>query len=495
MRSEEPQTELDAANLGARARTAIGWQFLSQGLGTAIQMVATILLCRLLMPKDYGILGMAMMLTGLAATFRDLGFGQALIQRKHLERKHLVSAFWGSLMMGAILTGILFVTAPYAAIFFKEPRIVAVIRVMSTTFLITPFGNIPAVLLQRQLDFRTPVIASLSSALAYALVGVIMAITGYGYWSLVGALLASFLVGVVVTCIITHYTPPLIPSFRGLSELLSFGLGTTGSGLFRYMAGQLDYFVVGRGLDATALGLYTRAFTLAHMPLEQLSGVLLPVLFPAFSQMQQDPARARAAFARVLTGTAVFCFPLLTLLAIIAPEFMPVILGKQWGGAVLPLQIMCFASMLQSICHPSANLTKAFGQVQGEMWRRAVYAVTLGGAAYFGLRWGIVGVSCGVLFANVVLLGLLANLVYQSLSFGLADYWEALHQPVMVAAMTALGVWYFRLALIQVHLPDYAILALTCTCSIVILTLLLLLPLFRKTRTLIREIVVSRSKC
>lgn len=368
-------------------------------------------------------------------------------------------------------------------------RIVAVIRITSAAFLFTPFYTIPSVLLQRQLEFRKRTIARLWACLAYALVGITMAVTGCGYWSLVGALLASMLVDIAVTCIMTRYLPPLIPNFRGLRNICRFGLGTTGAGLFQYMASQLDYFVVGRGLDATALGLYTRAFTLAHMPLEQLSAIMTPVLFPAFSQMQHDPTRARAAFSRVLTCTAAFCFTLLALLAIVAPEFMAVIFGKQWNGAISPLQIMCLASMLQCVCYPSASLAKAFGQVQGEMWRRAICVVALGGAAYIGLCWGIVGVSWGVFFSDIVLLGLLINLTCKCIGFGVIGYCEALYQPMIIAAITGLSVWHIRLWLTQLHLPDYAILLVTCICDLLLLALVLRIPLFRRTRTIMLEFV------
>ncbi|MEI6499447.1 MAG: lipopolysaccharide biosynthesis protein, partial [Armatimonadota bacterium] len=253
-------------SLGSRARTAIAWKFLSQGMTYGVQIVTGIVLARLLMPKDFGVLGMATMVTGLVQIFQDLGMGQALVQRREVERRHVSAAFWGTLVMGALLCGLAFLIAPYVGVFFKEPRMVPVLRTVALTFVISPFGTIPYAMLQRKMDFRTPFYSGIAGALAYGAVGVTMALQGYGYWSLVGGLLSSTFASVLVLCVITRHLPPLVPNFNGMSELLNFGVGATGVGIFSYIAQQADYFVVGRRLDSAALGLYTRAFTLVHQP-------------------------------------------------------------------------------------------------------------------------------------------------------------------------------------------------------------------------------------
>ncbi len=422
-------------NIGARARTAVGWRALSQFSSQGIQIVTSIILARLLMPDDFGIIGMAGIVTGLAGVFRDLGFGQALVQRPELGEEHKRSAFWVTLIMAGLLYVAIYLAAPYAGEYFRDERMVPVLRIMALSFLISPFGVVPRSLLQRELDFKRPFIAGLAGTIVSGGVGITCAVLGYGYWSLVWALLASSAIGTVAICIITRYVPPLIPSLRGSRDLLSFGAGATGVGIMNYAAQKIDYLVVGRWLDSTALGLYTRAFTLVHAPLGVIGGLVSSVLFPVFASLQGDPQRAKNVMGRVLTGVSALAFPALAIFAVSAPELIPLLLGPHWGPSVLPAQIMAGAGALRVLANPAAMLPKGFGAVNSQVWRNGVYAATLFGGAVFGSRWGILGVAWATLAATVVIWSLNAQLLYACSGFGLRDYAHAIREPLLISLL------------------------------------------------------------
>ncbi len=135
--------QLNPESIGRKARVAVRWQFLAKGSSTGLQMITGIILARLLMPEDFGIVAMATMVTGLAGIFRELGLGQALVQRKELKPIHISSAFWGTLLMGIMLCGVIIVGAPYVGAFFNEPRMTPVLQIISLSFLISPFGVVP----------------------------------------------------------------------------------------------------------------------------------------------------------------------------------------------------------------------------------------------------------------------------------------------------------------------------------------------------------------
>ncbi|MGI5817782.1 MAG: lipopolysaccharide biosynthesis protein [Armatimonadota bacterium] len=426
--------------IGGRARTAAGWQFLSKGINTGLQMVTSIVLARLLMPADFGIVALATMVTGLANVFRDLGLGQALVQRKEIGEEHTRSAFWGTLVMAGLLYGGVVLAAPYLGEYFDEPRMVPVLKIIALTFVFAPLAVVPRSLLQRELDFKTPFFAGLVSSVAYGVVGVVMALLGYSYWALVGASLAGALVNTVALCILTRYLPPLVPTFRGIADLFGFGTGATGVGLMNYIATRVDYFVIGRKLDSDDLGLYTRAYQVIVFPLTIVSGTLYPILFPAFAQMQDDMPRARNAYRRVLTIIAVLTWPLLAALLVTAPEFVPTVFGDQWDGTILPLQIMTVAGALKTITNPSGALAKAMGTryVFSQLWRQAVYAALLGVGAWWGAEWGINGVAWAVVAVNLVVFGLGAHLVFLAARVGMGDYIVALRGPLLASLGTAL---------------------------------------------------------
>ncbi len=431
----EHPSNRSANNIGLRARSAAGWQFLSKGINTALQMVVSIVLARLLMPEDFGIVAMAAMVTGLASVFRELGLGQALVQRQEVSDEHTRSVFWGTLIMAVLLYAGVFLSAPYVGAYFDEPRMISVLKIIALKFLLSPLEVVPRSLLQRELDFRTPFFAALASSLAYGAVGITMALLGYGYWALVGAPLAGGTVSTVALCILTRYLPPIVPSFRGIGDLYGFGTGATGVSLMNHIATRVDYFVIGRRLEADDLGLYAKAYTLATFPLSIVTTTLYPVLFPAFAKMQDDLPRVRAAFRRVLTTVGLLTWPLLGLLVITAPELIPTIFGEQWKGAIIPLQIMVLAGALKVITSPSNALAKAMGTryVYGQLWRQALYAALIAAASWWGAKWGIVGVSWGVLAVNFVIFGLVAHLVFLAARFGVSDYIGALRGPLLAA--------------------------------------------------------------
>lgn len=464
--TEEPLTP-NTDDIGARARTAVGWRALSQFSSQGISIVTGIILARLLMPADFGIIGMAGIITGLAAVFQDLGFGQALVQRAELRPEHSRSAFWMTLIMGGLLYAALYFGAPFAGEYFRDERMVPVLRLMALSFLISPFGVVPRSLLQRELDFRRPFWAGLAGTITSGAVGITLALLGHGYWSLVWSLLASSVVGTVALCLVTRYTPPLVPTLRGARDLFAFGAGATGVGLFNYIADKLDYVVIGRRLDATALGLYTRAFKLVDTPRSALSSMITPVLFPAFSAMQTDGERARRVFGRVVRMMAALSFPLLVLLGVSAPEFIPLVFGEQWRGAVVPTQLLLVAGIFRVMTNPGGALIKGLGRIYAEVWCQAIYAAALGAGAWYGANWGVEGVAVGVVFASVVFFLAIAFVVNMASAFSLPDYARHVGAPALLAAMVAAAAVAVRHGLRSAGAPDAAVLAGTLAAGLV----------------------------
>ncbi len=489
MTQDYPGTPDD--NIGARTRTAAGWQFLSRGINTALQMVTSIVLARLLMPDDFGIIAMAMMVTGLGLVFQDLGLGQALVQRERISEKHTRAAFWGTLVMAGLLYGSVVLSAPHIGVFFDEPRMVPVIKTIAFVFLFAPFAVVPRSMLQRDLDFKTQFFATLIGSLGYGIVGIGMALLDYGYWALVGAALASAGGNAVTLCILMRYLPPFVPSFRGLGDLYGFGTGATGVGLLNYIAQQIDYLVIGRWLDSAALGLYEKAFRLVHAPLAIIGGIISPVLFPVFSRLQEQQARAREIMGKILTVVAALSFPPLAVFAVAAPELIPLVLGEQWVDAVAPAQILAAAGALRTLVNPAAMLPKGFGAIYAQMWRNGVYAAVLFVGAIVGSNWGIIGVAWAALFATVVVWSLNTQLLYAVSRFGLRDYFRAIREPLLISAVTIPVTAVVRHATLAQSLNPWLVLSATIFSGIVVFVIFILGPCAR-CRTLGREIIPIR---
>lgn len=421
-------------NIGARARTAAGWQFLSRGVNTPLGMATSIILARLLMPADFGVVAMAAMVTGLAGIFRNLGLGQALVQRQQITDDHTRGAFWGSALMALLLYCAMYLVAPHVGAYFDEPRMILVLRISALSFLLGPFAEVPRSLLQRELDFKTPFFSSLAQSIGYGGVGITMALLGYGYWALVFAGLAGVFMNTMALCVLTRYVPPLFPSFRGIKDLYGFGVGMTLWNVAGYTVEQLDYIVVGRRLDTGALGLYSRAFHLSRIPTTLTHAVFTAVLFPVFSRMTHDPPRFSAAFKRSLALISLFAIPPTVLIAVAGPELVPAVIGEQWLDAVLPLQILCVIVLHRALMSPGGAALKALGEVYWISALVGIHGALVLAGAWIGSDYGINGVAVGVTVAYMLFFVMHAVLLTRRVpQWSMRELFEGLGSPLLVA--------------------------------------------------------------
>lgn len=429
----ESHQETTAENVGDRTRSAISWQALSKISHYGIQGVSTIILARLLMPEDFGIVSMALIVTGLAVMFRDLGFGQALVQRPKLHTRHIKSAFWITLTIGLFFYGLMYVIAPHLGHYFHDMRMVPVLRLISITFLIGPFNVVPGGLLQRDLEFKGLFFADLAADIAYTVTGISLALTGYGYWSLVWAQLCLVAVRAIALCVIVRYFPPLIPSFNGVKDLIGFGGGVAILSFIYYIRTRIDYLWIGRRLVADDLGNYERAYRMSALPGQLIAGVVNTVLFSALSRIGSDMSRVREVYSRAVTVVALLGLPAAVLMAVSVPELIPAILGSHWREAIAPTQVLCIAGAIMVLFSPTTALAKSMDHVYGLVWRHGVILAILIPAAWFAAGHDIVAVSWVVVAALLLYEILLVQLTKKIIDFGFGSLFQALRGPLAVS--------------------------------------------------------------
>jgi O-antigen/teichoic acid export membrane protein len=215
-------------------------------------------------------------------------------------------------------------------------------------------------------------------------------------WSLVwGGLVQTLLASCAELLVVRHSVRPLLAR-RELRELLHFGLGSAVNAGVNYVALNADNFVVGRWIGAAGLGLYNRAYNLMNLPYTYAASVMSSVLFPAFAQVQREPARARGAYLLLTRLSAMVAAPAMGTLAIAAPHLVRSLYGDQWTGVVLPLQILCVAGYFRALYHLGGVVAQSVGRVYGDLRNQAVYAALVIGGALLGSHYGLPGVAAGV---------------------------------------------------------------------------------------------------
>lgn len=399
------------SSLTHRTIRGMAWVAWWSGAIAVMRLGVLVLLTRLLAPADFGVVSAAMVFITFSLNFSQLGMGPALVQRPALEARHTSTAFFASAALGVLVAGVVWVAAPIIARFFHMDQLVPVVRALAFVFPIAGLSVAPESLLQREMRFR--LLANrdvLAYGLGYGVVGVALALLGYGVWALVVAQLTQ---AVLRTAILLHSGPPILrarPTWQSFLELMDYGVGQSVGRLGVIVANQADNLVVGRWLGPVALGEYNRAFQLVSVPTTLLGDVFDRVLFPTMARVQDDPRRLGSAFLQGTAVLALLTLPAGVVIAVLAPELVAVAFGSRWAGLVPPFQVLALGATFRTSYRLSDSLSRATGQVYRRAWRQILYAGLVFLGAFLGHYGGLTGVAAGVLAALFVNFLLMAQL-------------------------------------------------------------------------------------
>jgi O-antigen/teichoic acid export membrane protein len=468
----------DASLLFERTMGAFAWRFLSESSTFVLRLFVTITLARLLPVDAFGLLTLVMIVMNLAYRVSQIGMAPAIIQRKELTRTHVRVAFTVSILSGIVISAAIWASASTVAAIFRNDAVTPLLRFISLSFLFSSFSSTSAALLERRLNYRRLFLVELASySIGYALVGIILAVSGGGVWALAWATVVE---SVLRAGLLFTASPHSVrPSFARAEarQLLNFGFGSSLSRLANYAALNGDYFVVGRWLGAVDLGFYSRAYQLISLPMYQFSSVISLVLFPVYSRMQDDTAALRRAYIASVFSSAIIVLPLLTMLVIAAPEVMAGVFGPQWTGAIAPLQILCLGGVFHSIYNLGDSLARAKGAVYLKFGCHAVYATCVIVGSIIGATYGINGVAIGVVAALSVIYLLLGKLSIHLAKSTWRAFFLAQLPGVVIAGAIAAFALPVTFLLRTIQSPHLVILAATVAVSLIgAITAALLVP-------------------
>ncbi len=402
--SASADTEAGAPRgLTQRALGGMLWTFSGTGVQGAVQLLVIMALGRLLTPAEFGIMGAATVVVALSQIVSQVGVGPAIVQRKELDRLHTRVAFTISGALGFVLGAAVWLAAPALAEFYRIPAVEPVLRALAFLFPIDGLNTVGESLLARQLRFRLFVSLDVGSyILGYACVGVVLAWQGYGVWALVGANLTQITLRTIAMYVATRH--PVSPSLnlKAGRDLLSFGFGHSLAQVGTVLSQQGDNMVVGRWLGPAALGLYGRAYSLMVMPATVFGKIVNRVLFPVMAQVQDEPDRLSGAYERALAIVALISLPISAFLWVVAPEFIPTLLGPKWTGVVLPFRLFTVGLLFRMSSKISDACTKAAGAVYSRALLQGIYAGLVVAGALVGQHWGVGGVAVAVSIAMCI---------------------------------------------------------------------------------------------
>ncbi len=373
--------------------TGIGWNVIAQVGRQGMTFIIGVILARLLSPEVYGLIGMVLLFSGFANVFLDFGFGSALVQKQNADQEHYSSVFWLNLATGAVLTIGFSLAAPLIAQFYHEPMLASLTVFISFSFIIGSLGLVQTALLQKRIMFRQLAIIDITAIILSGGLGIALAWSGYGVWSLVWQSLVQALIRVLLLWTINKWRPVMRFRWGAVKDLLKFSANLLGFSSINYWFRNADNLMIGKFLGSAALGIYAKTYSIMLVPIVLISQTISQVMFPAFSSIQEDKKRIANTYLRITGGIALITFPLMTLLWLVSEHFVWVIFGEQWVGMIPILKVFCFVGLIQSIGTLNGNLYLSQGRSDLQFKVGTIISILGVGAIVLGLKWGVEGVA------------------------------------------------------------------------------------------------------
>ncbi|MCC6456095.1 MAG: lipopolysaccharide biosynthesis protein [Caldilineaceae bacterium] len=463
--------------LGRRTLGNFTLMFLSSGIQAILRILILAILARLLSQDDFGLANAGLTIVSFAGILSQLGLDKALIQRSELTEAHLRTASTVFVISGVTVGALIALLAPQIAGFFRRDELIPVVRVVALSFPLQGVVMVPAALLQRKLRFRRFAgIDVVSYFGGYGIVGIGLALAGFGVWALIYATLTQAL---IMACWVIAIQPfPHRPQFdrQAFRDLIYYGGGHTVARGLNQVGGQADNLIVGRWLGIEALGVYGRAYQMLVFPVNLFSSVLSKVLFPSLAKLQHDVPRLARAYQRATAVTALTYLPLSVALIILAPEFVLLLLGPNWHEVVFPFQILA-AGLLFRANKVNLVVAQATGAVYNRAWREGIYGGLVVVGSLIGLPWGLAGVAVGVFLALTGNFVLMSQLTLEVTALSWRAY-AATHMPALrLSAVTLVVMWFLASVLRNLALPAiFTLIATIAVTAAVLLLLVYLLP-------------------
>ena len=429
-------------SLGKTASKGMAWSFLRESVSEILVFPTSMVLARILSPTEFGVAAAAAFFIQLAARLAELGFNAALVRAKKVEPIHLSTVFVVQLVMGALTFGVLVAISPIVGRFYDLPDPGFVLPISAISFLIGPFGAVPAALLQRNMEFRKSATVDWAQLVAMSLTSLVLALLGFSYMSIIYARLSAAAMATGMRVYYARWRPSVRYSREALAEILPSGAGFFVKRLLDYSAQNGDNLVVGRVMGLGALGLYDKAYSTMNRFLVRMNTGGPGVMFRIFAVIHEEPERFRRAYRKVMLSSSMMGFPIFTMLAVMAPQVIDVMFGPKWGGAALPFALLCASGALKLLTSYASAATQAAGQIWSEVWRQTLYIALIVGGIASVRSYGPTGAAAAVLAATAIMTVLMHLLLQRVTHLP----WLEIGRPLVPAIMCSAGVAVVALA-------------------------------------------------
>jgi PST family polysaccharide transporter len=422
-----------SARGGAVTMTAQGFKFV-------FSMMATIVLARLLSPEDYGLIGMVAILINFVSMFQYLGLSTATVKWSELNHQQVSTLFWVNMFLSAAIMLITIASGPLLAWFYKEPRLIGITAGYGVTILFAGLAIQHEAILTRQMRFTSIAVIEVLAIVSGFLSAIVAAWHGARYWSLVLNQLVMTVVIVVGVWIVCRWRPGLPARAAGVRSMLSYGGNLAGFHFMTYFARNLDNALIGKFWGPYQLGMYSRAYQMLLMPMQQINAPLAAVAVPALSRLADSPERYRAAYLKILEKIAMITMPGVVFMIATSDWLVLFVLGPHWREAGRIFMLLGVAAIIQPVTRTVLWLFTTQGRSR-EIFKWGLMSAAIAVVSIVtGLPWGATGVAASYAVTDLcVVTPLLFWYVGRKGPVRAADFYRTI-APAACASMFALVV-------------------------------------------------------
>lgn len=420
---------------------SVRWAAVAQGARVVAQLISTAVLARLLPPSAYGLMAMAMTVTNLVFLFRDLGTSVAIIQRGELSESMVCTVHWLNVGMGIASAVLLCAGAHPLALVFGAPQLEWMIVLLASVFPIAGIGLVHQALMERNSRFRDLARIEAISAFGGLIVAICLAAAGAGIWSLVCQMVFSTLLSTVQLVMTSPWKSRLIFVKKDLVEIMQTGTDMTLFRLFIYLEQNIDSIVIGRLIGSSALGIYSMAYKVMLLPLQNLTAVASRTLLPALSRNQHALRTMGILYLRSVSLVCVVTAPMMAGAFILREELVVILFGPRWAEVAELLKWLAPVGFIQSVTTGTGVVFMALGKSRQMLKLGMFGAVLQVGAFLLGVRWGIEGVAASYLIANILNFLPCFFMANRLLKITLVDALQALAKPIGSACFMLLVLY------------------------------------------------------
>ncbi len=398
-------------SLRQKTISGVTWSAIDSLANQGIHFIVGIVMARVILPREFGLIGMTAIFMAISQSFINSGFSSALIRKNDSTQTDHSTVFYYNLAMGLLFYAILFLSAGIIARFFDEPLLKPIIRVLGLDLIIRSLTIIQTTILVKRVDFKLQAIISVIAGVLSGVIGIVMAYQGYGVWSLVARMMTLAFVNSLLLWWWNRWRPSWVFSRTSFRELFGFGSKLLLSGLIDTIYRNIYYVVIGKYFSAKDLGYFTRAKMFNDLPSHQITSVMSRVTYPVLSQMRGNPVMLKGGYRRMITGTTFISFTMMAGMAAVAEPMVITLIGEPWRPSIIYLQMLCFAGMMYPLHALNLNMLQVQGRsdlfLRLEIIKKLLAVPTI----VIGVIWGI----------KVMIAGMMVNTV---IAYYLNSYWS-----------------------------------------------------------------------